>query len=527
MSRVALERSPDLLERDLVHDEEVVEVGQLLALSPEASPDRAEEPRCSWPRAPILGPTGRVAAAASVGVMAIPSYEFDIRARTLTLAGEREATRTFALPPGVSDFETNLERVAIRPDAAELTADFANGRQAVVDLRDTRRSLEELRARRPSVYLDQNHWSTIAGAREGRAGVTVEQARAAKILTDLVEEHRVLLPVSSGHLVETTPLHGDRRVALATTVLELERGWWMRNPVRVRAEEISHGVQGDTPVASGVFAPEVSEIFSSETSVSAAAQGELDSIAVVSNVVQAILGIYDTIADREPIPDEGGAAKAQAWAGNWADIATKVHAAGEPASMVRSVAYAKLIVDLADTLAEVAGLIGIPVEEVLDRLTADMDLLSQMPFLAQMNQLLFARLRNAEQRWEANDLIDIMFLSCAAGYADMLVGERATIAHLRQARAPRPRALLASSLAETEALEQTDRGIGRGRSASTYTRVGGCRPLTASALNCVRPRSEQITRARPMVRSRCPSSVGTVGGEGAAARPRQAGEAAR
>ncbi len=67
-----------------------------------------------------------------------------------------------------------------------------------------------------------------------------------------------------------------------------------------------------------------------------------------------------------------------------------------------------------------------------------------MPFLAQMNQLLFARLRNAEQRWEANDLIDIMFLSCAAGYADVLVGERATIGYLRQARAPRASAVLAA-----------------------------------------------------------------------------------
>ncbi|MGO9248908.1 MAG: hypothetical protein ACLP7W_10005, partial [Solirubrobacteraceae bacterium] len=98
------------------------------------------------------------------------------------------------------------------------------------------------------------------------------------------------------------------------------------------------------------------------------------------------------------------------WAQKWADIAAKVHAGREPASMVRRVAYANLILDLPDTLAEVAGGIGISVQEVLDRLTADMDLLSRMPFLAQMNQLLFARLRNAEQRWEASDLIDIVFL---------------------------------------------------------------------------------------------------------------------
>ncbi len=169
-------------------------------------------------------------------------------------------------------------------------------------------------------------------------------------------------------------------------------------------------MQGDRPLASGVFAPDVSEIFTSETAVSAALQGELDPLTVLSKVVPAILGIYDAVVDRQTIPDEGGTAQAQAWAQKWADIAAKVHAGREPASMVRRVAYANLILDLPDTLAEVAGGIGISVQEVLDRLTADMDLLSRMPFLAQMNQLLFARLRNAEQRWEASDLIDIVFL---------------------------------------------------------------------------------------------------------------------
>ena len=116
--------------------------------------------------------------------------------------------------------------------------------------------------------------------------------------------------------------------------------------------------------------------------------------------------------------------------------------------MVRRVAYGNLILDLPDTLIEVAGMVGIPVEEVIDRLTSDKELVSRMPFLGQMNQLLFARLRNAAQRWESNDLIDVMFLSCAAGYADVLVGERTTIGYLRQARAPRARAILATSLRE-------------------------------------------------------------------------------
>jgi hypothetical protein len=36
----------------------------------------------------------------------------------------------------------------------------------------------------------------------------------------------------------------------------------------------------------------------------------------------------------------------------------------------------------------------------------------------------------------------------AAGYADVVVGERRAVAYLRQARQPRPRARLATTLAE-------------------------------------------------------------------------------
>lgn len=94
------------------------------------------------------------------------------------------------------------------PVTAELTVGFAGGREAIVELSNARRSLEDRQAGRPLVYLDQNHWSTIAGAREGRPGVTTEQARAAEVLVGLVEDRRILLPVSGDHLpAPPTRLH--------------------------------------------------------------------------------------------------------------------------------------------------------------------------------------------------------------------------------------------------------------------------------------------------------------------------------
>ena len=108
----------------------------------------------------------------------------------------------------------------------------------------------------------------------------------------------------------------------------------------------------------------------------------------------------------------------------------------------------RLLDDMTDDLVRVARDASITPEEVIVRLTAADDPLARTPFLAQMRQMLFARLRNAEQTWEANDLVDIMFLCCAAGYADLVVGERRAIGYLRQARQPPPRARLATSLQE-------------------------------------------------------------------------------
>jgi len=43
------------------------------------------------------------------------------------------------------------------------------------------------------------------------------------------------------------------------------------------------------------------------------------------------------------------------------------------------------------------------------------------------------RLRNPQDTWTENDFIDMLFLSCAAAYADFVVAERKATHMLRQA----------------------------------------------------------------------------------------------
>lgn len=48
--------------------------------------------------------------------------------------------------------------------------------------------------------------------------------------------------------------------------------------------------------------------------------------------------------------------------------------------------------------------------------------LPRLPFLGRLHEVMYRRLRDANITWGANDLNDLMFLSCAAGYADVVAG---------------------------------------------------------------------------------------------------------
>lgn len=55
-----------------------------------------------------------------------------------------------------------------------------------------------------------------------------------------------------------------------------------------------------------------------------------------------------------------------------------------------------------------------------------------MPCVARLGEVLYLRLRNADEKWEAKDLNDMNFLCAAADYADATVGKKKTIEYLRR-----------------------------------------------------------------------------------------------
>lgn len=113
-------------------------------------------------------------------------------------------------------------------------------------------------------------------------------------------------------------------------------------------------------------------------------------------------------------------------------------------------ARARLIADQRPDLARAGERTAVTQDRFATWLSDDLaDDLSRMPYAGRLGEVLYLRLRNADDRWEANDLNDMNFLCAAAGYADITVGEKKTISYPRRAEPRvRPGSILCRRLSE-------------------------------------------------------------------------------
>jgi hypothetical protein len=82
---------------------------------------------------------------------------------------------------------------------------------------------------------------------------------------------------------------------------------------------------------------------------------------------------------------------------------------------------------------------GLPPEQIATALLQGLQTRTDMmPFLRLYGDALGVRLLNPTTRWEPNDLIDMLYLACAAGYADGVAAERTASLYLNAAWRARP-----------------------------------------------------------------------------------------
>jgi hypothetical protein len=301
----------------------------------------------------------------------------------------------------------------------------------------------------PVVYLDQLHWIALAQHEWAPEKLKDEDQRtAASTLIELAREKRIILPLSAAHMTETVPNNGRRRRHLAGTMLELSRGWVMRNPVRVRHEEISAALNGREPRATGVFTLRPWEIFTEDIRPSRTPEHAMPGWDEIYPRLTAVSAIYSTLISDEKIDLTDGWLRADAWAALHQELSEFLREDGASRERVELAARGRLLDDLKMEIAHAAQQSGIdPAAFTAWLQDGYQDAVAAMPYLGRLEQILIHRLRDANDKWERNDLNDMNYLACAGGYADVVVGEKKTSDYLARAdRALTPHAFVCAKL---------------------------------------------------------------------------------
>lgn len=392
------------------------------------------------------------------GNMQVVAMEIDFEQHRATIELSDGRRETFPMPEALAGAGGPLRRS--RFDFSDSTLTFTVFDRNVLTVEVGRPgAMDGPPAGRPVVYLDQLHWVSLAKLRYAPEKLDETTAGAATSLTELAEGQRVLLPLSAGHLSEMAHLEGRWREHLGLTLMTLSRGWQMRNPVQVRKDEFRQAMLGGPSRVAGVFTLEPEVLFAA----SKPADRNTDLPAPFDDLLPRLTwasALYATVLDDEAIPTREGQEAAERWAAGFPRLAEYMREHKTSADHARISTRARLIVDLGDETAIAARDAGLSPREYSDWLNDELpERLRGMPYVGRLHEVLYHRLRNADDKWERNDLIDMNFLCCAAGYADVVVGEKQTSEYLRRAESMSPPgAVVCRTLSEAiDALQ--DRGV--------------------------------------------------------------------
>lgn len=289
---------------------------------------------------------------------------------------------------------------------------------------------------RPSIYLDQNHWSAVANALiEPKTIKPPERREAAQRLAELAKDAGAVLPLSSAHLAETTPLFGDRRYNLGATMANLSGGWQMRHPVEVWKSEVRE-----------VLA-DVIEGFPSLTQggpvITLEPQAMLHGTSRVRNMNINDVELFTlTLTDPNVIvellihPEKLERISVAGWAERNQNLTDHVANLADDISQKRTKAVYAFWYECLYMLRTELDELGISAELIM---SIDIKVikrkLDEKPMLRHLAYLFIQRYVDKSIRWKENDLNDMVFLACAAGYADYVVAENHTGRQLQQFQA--------------------------------------------------------------------------------------------
>lgn len=334
-----------------------------------------------------------------------------------------------------------FRQVAYVPADRTITMTTPSGDELVVEAFDGDDQIKR-RAGRPVAYLDQNKWVLLARAVHSPQLVPTNELPAARALIRLTLDQQVILPLSSGHLIETGRSDGAWRQQLGPLMVSLSRGWVMRHPLLVRRAELLtmfHSRVGSpvTP-APTVITLDPSQLHAEELAGPPRGTDLPKEFEVVSRTLACVTAIYAVLVEDEVVHSVAGYEAATSWAASHEELAKELRSNSKARHLSRDVTRARFLTDLGLDLPQAAALSGLTAEAFGVWLADDAEKdLAAAPYLGRMRDAIHSRLRNADDSWEANDLIDMLFLPCAAAYADFVVSERKAGDYLLRAQRSR------------------------------------------------------------------------------------------
>lgn len=355
-------------------------------------------------------------------------------AGTIELIRSDKTSHIVPLPQRPSRTEP-LKRVFWSPTFAAAIVETTDGQQLAVEL-PTADNGDPIAARRV-VYLDQNHWSTLSRSLHTPSRVPQTELTAARHLVRLVESRQVLLPLSAGHLTETGKwTNTAERKQLALTMLQLSRGWQMRDPLLVRRAELRHALSlrsggSDLVQVRDVFTLEPNAVYGESLPMEPLPASMPRPWAVAMRSLLHLTVMVSTMLDDDSTamgPADGWVETMQGYT-DW--LGSESHAPG----LRRPRTNIFFLADLTTELAAAAGEAAITPEQLSEWVRTRSDAaITTMPALGLYREALREKLLDPATRWESNDLQDLMHLTVAAGYADAVVGDKSTIGTLRGAK---------------------------------------------------------------------------------------------
>ncbi|MFI8287363.1 hypothetical protein ACIF84_30495 [Streptomyces albidoflavus] len=277
------------------------------------------------------------------------------------------------------------------------------------------------------MYLDQNHWITLAQARRAPEKIqNKEEREAADQLWQLATTGLVRLPLSFAHLGETAHAgNGQRRRDLAETMLEAYDGWHMMHPLAITRQEFQAAFGGPALTPEDVFTTAANSPFSTYTP----GPRERTSDSARRSLAELTWRAAWSCALLEDTPSEEEAEAEARAVDRWTEALTNLAqlSVDSPIGEDRRHAALQLIEGFQKDIALAAMRAGLSPTEMHDQLTENPTaLIARMPSCGRALEIAHARLRNATDKWTRHDLNDLYFLAPAAAYAHYVVAEKKT-----------------------------------------------------------------------------------------------------